>query len=122
MSIFVQISPARSSRRNTGIRGSIGLHDTISESVPGRGLDLRPVQVPREIIEPGPRDPDSVRFFEPADAMRSRREVSLMLKDSAIPSEELTPEVRKPIESWSHLIDCLRSGQRTGSPSCTRTS
>jgi len=56
------------------------------------------------------RDADAVRFFELAhadlDVKRSGREVSIVLKDFAIPSEELIPpDVRDRIESWSDLID-----------------
>lgn len=93
-----------------GWEWEMGLHDTISETARRRGLDLRPLQIPREIIEPGVRDADAVRFFELAhvdlDVKRSKREVSVVLKDFAIPSEELIPsQVRERIESWSDLID-----------------
>lgn len=93
-----------------GWEWEMGLHDTISETARRRGLDLRPLQIPREIIEPGIRDADAVRFFELAhvdlDVKRSKREVSVVLKDFAIPSEELIPpNVRDRIESWSDLID-----------------
>lgn len=93
-----------------GWEWEMGLHDTISETARRRGLDLRPLQIPREIIEPGVRDADAVRFFELAhvdlDVKRSKREVSVVLKDFAIPSEELIPsQVRDRIESWSDLID-----------------
>lgn len=93
-----------------GWEWEMGLHDTISEMARRRGLDLRPLQIPREIIEPGVRDADAVRFFELAyvdlDIKRNKREVSVVLKDFAIPSEELIPsQVRDRIESWSDLID-----------------
>ncbi len=93
-----------------GWEWEMGLHDTISETARRRGLDLRPLQIPREVIEPGIRDTDAVRFFELAhvdlDVKRSKREVSVVLKDFAIPSEELIPaQVRDRIESWSDLID-----------------
>ncbi len=93
-----------------GWEWEMGLHDTISETARRRGLDLRPLQIPREIIEPGIRDADAVRFFELAyvdlDVKRNKREVSVVMKDFAIPSEELIPpKVRERIESWSDLID-----------------
>lgn len=93
-----------------GWEWEMGLHDTISETARRRGLDLRPLQIPREIIEPGIRGADAVRFFELAhvdlDIKRSKREVSVVLKDFAIPSEELIPpQVRDRIESWADLID-----------------
>jgi hypothetical protein len=93
-----------------GWEWEMGLHDTISETARRRGLDVRPLQIPREIIEPGVRDSEAVRFFELAhvdlDLKRNKREVSVVLKDFAIPSEELIPaDVREQIESWSDLID-----------------
>lgn len=93
-----------------GWEWEMGLHGTISETAQRRGLDLRPLQIPRDIIEPGIRDADAVRFFELShvdlDVKRNKREVSVVLKDFAIPSEELIPyEVRERIESWSDLID-----------------
>lgn len=93
-----------------GWEWEMGLHDTIGETARRRGLDLRPLQIPREIIEPGVRDAAVVRFFELAhvdlDVKRSGREVTVALKDFAIPSEELIPpEVRDRIEGWSDLID-----------------
>jgi adenine-specific DNA-methyltransferase len=93
-----------------GWEWEMGLHDTIGETARRRGLDLRPLQIPREIIEPGVRDAAAVRFFELAhvdlDVKRDKREVSVALRDFAIPSEELIPpEVRERIESWSDLID-----------------
>ncbi len=93
-----------------GWEWEMGLHDTIGEMARRRGLDLRPLQIPREIIEPGVRDAGAVRFFELAyvdlDVKRDKREVSVVLKDFAIPSEELIPsQVRDRIESWSDLID-----------------
>lgn len=93
-----------------GWEWEMGLHDTISETARRRGLDLRPLQIPRDIIEPGVRNADAVRFFELAhvdlDVKRKKREISVVLKDFAIPSEELIPtKVREQIESWSDLID-----------------
>ena len=93
-----------------GWEWEMGLHDTVSETARRRGLDLRPLQIPREIIEPGVRDADAVRFFELAhvdlDVKRSKREVSVVLKDFVIPSDELIPsQVREQIGSWSDLID-----------------
>ncbi|MBS1890800.1 MAG: site-specific DNA-methyltransferase [Actinobacteria bacterium] len=93
-----------------GWEWEMGLHDTIGETARRRGLDLRPLQIPREIIEPAVREADAVRFFELAhvdlDVKRKGREVSVALKDFVIPSEELIPAaVREEIGSWSDLID-----------------
>ncbi len=53
---------------------------------------------------------DAVRFFELAfvdlDVRRQGREACVVLKDFAIPSEDLIPQkVRESITSWSDLID-----------------
>lgn len=93
-----------------GWEWEMGLHDTIGETARRRGLDLRPLQIPREIIERDLRDADAVRFFELAyvdlDVRRDGREVAVVLKDFAIPSEELIPpQARERIEGWPDLID-----------------
>ena len=53
---------------------------------------------------------EAVRFFELAfvdlDVRRKGREACVVLKDFAIPSEDLIPQkVRENIASWSDLID-----------------
>jgi hypothetical protein len=88
----------------------MGLHDTISERARRRGLDLRPRQIPREVMESEVTDADAVRFFELAfvdlDVRRKSREACVVLNDFAIPSEELIPpKVRESISGWSDLID-----------------
>jgi len=91
-----------------GWEWEMGLHDTIGERARRRGLELRPRQIPREIMER--TIAETVRFFELAllelEIRRQTREVSVVLKDFAIPSDELIPEeVRKKITRWSDLID-----------------
>jgi adenine-specific DNA-methyltransferase len=93
-----------------GWEWEMGLHDTISERARRRGLDLRPRQIPREVMERQLTEADAVRFFELAyvdlDVRRQAREACVVLKDFAIPSEELIPpKVRDRVESWSDLID-----------------
>ena len=93
-----------------GWEWEMGLHDTISEVARRRGLDLRPRQIPREIMERQVVDADAVRFFELAhvdlDVRRQGREARVVLRDFLIPSEELIPSsVRSKINSWSDLID-----------------
>ncbi len=93
-----------------GWEWEMGLHDTISERARRRGLDVRPRQIPREVMERQVIDADAVRFFELAyvdlDVRRQGREACVMLKDFAIPSEELIPpKVRERVQSWSDLID-----------------
>jgi len=93
-----------------GWEWEMGLHDTISERARRRGLDLRPRQIPREVMEREVTEADAVRFFELAhvdlDVRRQAHEVCIVLKDFAIPSEDLIPpKVRERIESWSDLID-----------------
>jgi adenine-specific DNA-methyltransferase len=91
-----------------GWEWEMGLHDTIEEHGRRRGIDLRLRQIPREVMERSVAE--TVRFFELAllelDIRRQGREVSVVLKDFAIPSDELIPdEVREKITRWSDLID-----------------
>jgi adenine-specific DNA-methyltransferase len=93
-----------------GWEWEMGLNDTITERARRRGLDLRPRQIPREVMERTVSEADAVRFFELAfvdlDVRRKGREACVVLKDFAIPSEDLIPQkVRDSISSWSDLID-----------------
>ena len=93
-----------------GWEWEMGLHDTISERARRRGLDLRPRQIPREVMERQVSEADAVRFFELAfvdlDVRRKDHEACVVLKDFAIPSEDLIPQkVRESIATWSDLID-----------------
>lgn len=93
-----------------GWEWEMGLHDTIGELARRRGLDLRPRQIPREVMERDAAEADAVRFFELAyvdlDVRRQGREACVVLKDFVIPSEELIPpQVRERISGWSDLID-----------------
>jgi DNA modification methylase len=93
-----------------GWEWEMGLHDTITERARRRGLDLRPRQIPREVMERHVTAADAVRFFELAhvdlDVRRQGHEARVVLKDFAIPSEDLIPpKVRASISSWSDLID-----------------
>ena len=47
-----------------GWEWEMGLHDTITERARRRGLDLRPRQIPREVMERQVTEADAVRFFE----------------------------------------------------------
>jgi len=47
-----------------GWEWEMGLHDTITERARRRGLDLRPRQIPREVMERQVDEADAVRFFE----------------------------------------------------------
>jgi len=93
-----------------GWEWEMGLHDTIAERARRRGLDIRPRQIPREVMERQVAEADAVRFFELAyvdlDIRRQGREACVVLKDFAIPSEDLIPpKVRERVASWSDLID-----------------
>jgi adenine-specific DNA-methyltransferase len=93
-----------------GWEWEMGLHDTITETARRRGLDVRPRQIPREVMERQVSEADVVRFFELAhvdlDVQRQGSEARVVLKDFAIASENLIPgKVREGISSWSDLID-----------------
>ena len=107
-----------------GWEWEMGLHDTITERARRRGLDLRPRQIPREVMERQVTEADAVRFFELAhvdlDVRRQGHEACVVLKDFAIPSEDLIPpKVReqRPVVVGSHrlLVGRLRL-QRRGLP------
>jgi adenine-specific DNA-methyltransferase len=88
----------------------MGLHDTITERARRRGLDLRPRQIPREVMERQVTEADAVRFFELAhvdlDVQRQSHEARVALKDFVIPSEDLIPpKIRESVQAWSDLID-----------------
>lgn len=70
----------------------------------------RVLQIPREVMERRVQEADAVRFFELAhvdlDVKRQEGEAQVVLKDFAIPSEDLIPpQVRERITRWSDLID-----------------
>ncbi len=93
-----------------GWEWEMGLHDTITETARRRGLDLRPRQIPREVMERQITEADAVRFFELAhvdlEVQRQAHEASVVLTDFLIPSEELIPpKVREQISSWVDLVD-----------------
>ena len=93
-----------------GWEWEMGLHDTIGERARRRGLDVRVLQIPREVMERSVQEADAVRFFELAhvdlDVKRQQHEAKVVLKDFAIPSEDLIPpQVRERITRWSDLID-----------------
>jgi DNA modification methylase len=93
-----------------GWEWEMGLHDTIAERARRRGLDLRARQIPREVLERAVVEAGSVRFFElnfvDFEIRRHGREVTVVLKDFAIRSEELIPpKVRDSIKVWSDLVD-----------------
>jgi DNA modification methylase len=93
-----------------GWEWEMGLHDTIPERARRRGLGMRLLQIPREVMERRLTETGAVRFFELAhvdlDIRRQGREVAVVLKDFIIPSEDLIPrKVRTTIVSWSDLID-----------------
>ena len=92
-----------------GWESEMGLHDTNTERARRRGLHLRPRQIPREVMERQVTDVDAVRFFELAhvdlDVRRQSQEACVVLRDVAIPSENLVPpKVRESIAVWSDLI------------------
>jgi DNA modification methylase len=93
-----------------GWEWEMGLNDTITETARRRGLDLRPRQIPREVMERQIVEADAVRFFELAhvdlEVRRQGREASVVLTDFLIPSEDLIPAtIRESISSWVDLID-----------------
>ena len=104
-----------------GWEWEMGLHDTITERARRRGLDVRPRQIPREVMERQVSEADAVRFFELAhvdlDVRGQGREACVVLKDFAIPSEDLIPpkvRERDPVVVGPHrlLVGRLRLQRR----------
>jgi DNA modification methylase len=93
-----------------GWEWEMGLHDTIEERARRRGIDLRMLQIPREVMERKVVEADAVRFFELAhcslEVKRQGRSTIVALRDFLIPSDDLIPAtVRDQIASWSDVID-----------------
>ena len=100
------------------------MHDTITERARRRGLDLRPRQIPREVMERQVTEADAVRFFELAyvdlDVRRQGREASVVLKDFADPERGADPAEGPRARSSRGRISSTTG--RSTSTSATRSS
>jgi len=96
-----------------GWEWEMGLYDVMPKLAEARGIDLRMLQIPREVMDPRAVERGDVRFYELAylDAElqrdgRSKRRARVALNSFVIPNPELIPaEVRDKVRKWSDYID-----------------
>ena len=93
-----------------GWEWEMGLHDVVGNEARRRGIDLRLLNIPREVMDKRAVEAGDVHFYELAYVETEVRgqgtEVQIALKDVIIPSLELVPlEVRDKVKKWSDYID-----------------
>lgn len=93
-----------------GWEWEMGLHDLVTVEARKRGVDLRLLTIPREVMDPRAVEAGDIEFYELAylDLTLERRdsEVQVVLKNFIIPNEDLVPEeVREKIKRWSDYVD-----------------
>lgn len=93
-----------------GWEWEMGLHDLVTVEARKRGVDLRLLTIPREVMDPRAVEAGDIDFYELAyldvAAERKGLEVQVALKNFVIPNEDLVPEeVRKKIKRWSDYVD-----------------
>ena len=94
-----------------GWEWEMGLYDLMIEAAKKRGIKLRLLQIPREVMEQEAAAKGDFRFFELAylEAKIEKPKkltVEVALKDFVIPNTELIPEdVRNNVKKWSDYID-----------------
>jgi hypothetical protein len=93
-----------------GWEWEMGLHDVVGNEAKRRGIDLRLLNIPREVMDKRAVEAGDVHFYELAYVETEVRQqgiaVQVALKDFIIPSLELVPlEVRDKVKKWSDYID-----------------
>ncbi len=93
-----------------GWEWEMGLHDLVTVEGRKRGVDLRLLTIPREVMDPRAVEAGDIEFYELAylDIALERRgsEAQVVLKNFIIPNEDLVPdEVREKIKRWSDYVD-----------------
>ena len=93
-----------------GWEWEMGLHDVVGNEARRRGVDLRLLNIPREVMDKRAVEAGDVHFYELAYVETEVRQqgtaVQVALKDFIIPSLELVPlEVRDKVKKWSDYID-----------------
>ncbi|MGQ9493830.1 MAG: hypothetical protein ACUVR2_08720, partial [Anaerolineae bacterium] len=93
-----------------GWEWEMGLHDLVTVEARKRGVDLRLLTIPREVMDPRAVEAGDIQFYELAylDVTLERRgsEVQVVLKNFIIPNADLVPaEVREKIKRWSDYVD-----------------
>jgi len=93
-----------------GWEWEMGLHDLVTVEGRKRGVDLRLLTIPREVMDPRAVEAGDIEFYELAylDVTLERRgsETQVVLRNFIIPNEDLVPaEVREKIKRWSDYVD-----------------
>lgn len=93
-----------------GWEWEMGLHDLVTVEARKRGIDLRLLTIPRDVMDPRAVEAGDIEFYELAylDVTLQRRdsEVQVVLKNFIIPNEDLVPEeAREKIKRWSDYVD-----------------
>ncbi|MXY31206.1 MAG: site-specific DNA-methyltransferase [Gemmatimonadetes bacterium] len=94
-----------------GWEWEMGLYDLMGEFARKKGVRLRLLQIPREVMEQQAAAKGDVDFYELAYleaqvSQPSQLTVQVVLKDFVIPNPELIPEdVRSKVTKWSDYID-----------------
>lgn len=95
----------------------MGLYDPLTKLTKVQhGVEVRPVSIPREVMEKRAVEAGDVQFFDLAylelepkaagEGPKASRSLKIRLKGFVIPSTDLIPEeVRKKIRKWSDYID-----------------
>jgi DNA modification methylase len=93
-----------------GWEWEMGLHDLVTAAARKRGVDLRLLTIPREVMDPRAVEAGDIDFYELAylDVAldRSSSGFRVALRNFIIPNEDLVPqEVREKIKRWSDYVD-----------------
>ncbi len=93
-----------------GWEWEMGLHDVVGNEARRRGIDLRLLNIPREVMDKRAVEAGDVHFYELAYVETEVRQqgtaVQIALRDFIIPSLELVPlEVRDKVKKWSDYVD-----------------
>ena len=93
-----------------GWEWEMGLHDVVGSEAKRRGMDLRLLNIPREVMDKRAVEAGDVHFYELAyvetEVRQQEKAVQIALRDFIIPSLELVPlEVRDKVKKWSDYID-----------------
>ncbi len=93
-----------------GWEWEMGVNEEAIKLAKSKGVRLKLLQIPREVMDKRAAEDDDVRFFEldyvEVDVEKKGVVVSVRLKNFAIPSEEFIPsELREKIQNWSDYVD-----------------
>lgn len=103
------VSARQSELHVLGWEWEMGIHDLVETESRNRGVKVRLLQIPNDVMDPQISRED-VKFFDlayiKARTIGKRKTGQVELQDFGIPSSDLIPaEVRSKIKHWSDLID-----------------